>query len=54
MVGIALIDDKMRENRLRWFRHIQRRPLDAPIRKSNLLIIYDNARGRVLNLEKDC
>ena len=36
----------MRENRLRWFGHIQRKPLNAPIRKSDLLTIQGNARGR--------
>ena len=46
IVGVAPIEDKMREIRLRWFGHIQRKPLDAPVRKSDLLIIHDNARGR--------
>ena len=46
MVGVAPIEDKMRENRLRWFGHIQRKPLDAPVRKSDLLTIHGNARGR--------
>ena len=46
MVGVAPIEDKMRENRLRWFGHIQRKPLDASVRKSDLLTIHGNARGR--------
>ena len=46
MLGVAPIEDKMRENQLRWFGHIQRRPLDDPVRKSDLLTIYGNARGR--------
>ena len=33
LVGVALIEDKMRENRLRWFGHIERRPMDAPVRR---------------------
>ena len=36
----------MREKRLWWFGHIQRKPLDAPVRKSGLLTIHGNARGR--------
>ena len=45
MVGVAPSEYKMWENRLRWFGHIQRKPLDAPIRKNDLLTIYGNARG---------
>ena len=36
----------MRENRLWWFGHIQQRHLDVPVRKSDLLTIHGNARGR--------
>ncbi|KAM2249069.1 hypothetical protein ACFXTI_003764 [Malus domestica] len=32
-VGVAEIEGKMRENRLRWFGHAQRRPTDAPGRR---------------------
>ena len=32
-VGVAPIENKMRENRLRWFGHIRRRPNDAPVRR---------------------
>ena len=46
MVGAALIKNKMRENRLQWFVHIKQRPLNASIRKSDLLIVYENDRGR--------
>ena len=33
LVGVAPIEDKMRENRLRWFDHIKRRSRDAPVRR---------------------
>ena len=33
LIGIAPIENKMRENRLRWFGHIRRRPIDALIRR---------------------
>ena len=46
MVGVAPIEDKKQKNRLRWFGHIQRKPLDAPVSKSDLLTIHGNARGR--------
>ena len=32
-VGVAPIEDKLRENRLRWFGHVYRRPLEAPVRR---------------------
>ncbi|CAH9118493.1 unnamed protein product [Cuscuta europaea] len=32
-VGVAPIEDKMQESRLRWFGHVHRRPSDAPVRR---------------------
>ena len=46
IVGVAPIEDKLRENRLRWFGHVKRRPLSAPVRKSDLINIDGSARGR--------
>ena len=45
MIEVAPIEEKMRENRLRWFGHIQR-PTNAPVRKSDAIHIEGNARGR--------
>ncbi|PKA66968.1 ataxia telangiectasia mutated family protein [Apostasia shenzhenica] len=36
-VGVALIEDKLRESRLRWFGHLNHRSIEAPIRKIELL-----------------
>ena len=32
-IGVPSIEEKMRENRLRWFDHVRRRPTDAPVRR---------------------
>ena len=60
MIEVAPNEEKMRENRLRWFGHIQRRPINTPVRKSDAIHIEDNARGRgrpkwetKINLDRD-
>ena len=32
-IGVASIEEKMRENCLRWFGHMRRRHIDAPVRR---------------------
>ena len=32
-IGVAFIEEKRRENRLRWFGHVRHRPTDAPARR---------------------
>ncbi|XP_070013241.1 uncharacterized protein [Nicotiana sylvestris] len=45
-VGVDPIDDKMREARLRLFGHIQRRSLDAPVRRCERLDLVGTMIGR--------
>jgi len=45
-VHVAPIEDKMRENRLRWFGHVRRRPTEAPVRKLEEWGNGKIARGR--------
>jgi len=45
-VGATKIEDKMRENRLRWYGRIQGRHLDASVRKSDRIVVFGEARGR--------
>ena len=46
-VGVALLTPKMHENRLRWFRHMQRKTYDAPVRRiENIIVEGKRSRGR--------
>jgi hypothetical protein len=45
-LGVAPIEDKMREHRLRWFGHLQRRPLEAPVRRCEAWDVEPIKRGR--------
>ncbi|EXC31206.1 DNA ligase 4 [Morus notabilis] len=45
-VGVAPIEDKVREDRLRWYVHVQRRPLEALVRAWEDILIPNTRRGR--------
>ncbi|XP_070032991.1 uncharacterized protein [Nicotiana tomentosiformis] len=45
-VDVTLIDDKMREARLRWFGHVQRRSTNALVRRCERLALEGTRRGR--------
>ena len=38
-IKVVPIDEKMKEHRLRWFDHVQRRAINALVRKSELIQI---------------
>ena len=46
LVKVAHIEDKMRETRLRWFGHVKRRSVDAPVRRCKRINIPEGKRGR--------
>ena len=47
-VGVAPISEKIAENRLRWYGHVQRRELDDPVRIVDQMVrdLYIRNRGR--------
>ncbi|PHT26579.1 AP-1 complex subunit gamma-2 [Capsicum baccatum] len=45
-VGVTLIEDKMQEARLSWFRHVKRRCTDALVRQCERLAMDGQKRGR--------
>ena len=46
LVKVAPIEDNMRETRLRWFDHVKRRSVDAPVRRCEMISIPGGKRGR--------
>ncbi|KAL7217344.1 hypothetical protein ACSBR1_029108 [Camellia fascicularis] len=45
-VGVALIEDKLRENQLRWFGHTQRRPIEVVVKRCDVVTVDESVRGR--------
>jgi hypothetical protein len=45
-VGVAPIEEKLVQHRLRWFDHVQRRPPEAPVRSGVLDQVDSVRRGR--------
>ena len=45
-IGVASIKEKMRENHLRWFGHVRRRPVDAAVRRVERINLGQVKRAR--------
>ena len=45
-VGVAPIEEKLTQHRLRWFGHVQRRPPEVPVRSGVLKCVDKVKRGR--------
>jgi hypothetical protein len=45
-LGIASISNKIRDTHLRWFVHVQRRPIMVLVRKSLIMQVDNPLRGR--------
>ncbi|XP_070050511.1 uncharacterized protein [Nicotiana tomentosiformis] len=45
-VGVAPVEDKMRDARLRWFGHVKRRSIETPVRKCERLALAGSRSGR--------
>ena len=45
-LGVAPIEEKIVQHRLRWFGHLQRRPPEAPVRTGIIRRIENTRRGR--------
>lgn len=45
-MGVAPAEDKIRQERLRWFGYVRRRSTDAPVRKCERLALEGLRRGR--------
>ena len=45
-VGVIPLEDKLRKTRLRWFRHVKRRNMSAPVRRCEALDLLQYRRGR--------
>lgn len=45
-IGVIPIKDKMQKSRQRWFEHIKRKCIEAPIRRCERLIMVSLRKGR--------
>jgi hypothetical protein len=50
-LGVASVEEKLVQHRLRWFRHMQRRPVEAPIRNGVIRRTGNKKRQRMTKLD---
>jgi hypothetical protein len=55
IIRVTPIDEKMKENHLRWFGHVQKRAINAPVKKSELIQVdrmkKDRGRPKITLIE---
>ena len=45
LVKVALIEDKIRETKLRWFGHVKRRSVDVSVRRCKMINALEGKEG---------
>ncbi|KAF3641622.1 hypothetical protein FXO38_21528 [Capsicum annuum] len=53
-VGVALVEAKTREVRLRWFGHVMRKSMDTPVRRCERLARDDFKRDVIIKTRSVC
>jgi len=45
-VGVTPVEEELQKTRLRWFRHVKRRSVNAPMRRCEAINLLQYRRGR--------
>jgi hypothetical protein len=49
---VATIDEKMKKSHLRWFGHVQRKIINTPVKKSELIQVGETERKKKNNITR--